>query len=140
MAAGPHERAEIALEIAEVYATLFRWADAVDVLERALAEVGEIDPAFAARIEGELVVCGLHDARRASRVRPVLQRLSSRPLAGTPAEALAVAQGMALTLAGRPARRGSLSFVESSRARRRARRELGYASCAATESCHRRAV
>ena len=73
------------------------------MIERALAELGEADEALAARLEGELVVCGLHDARRASRVAPVLERLSSRSLAGSPAEALAVAQGMAMVLAGRPA-------------------------------------
>jgi ATP/maltotriose-dependent transcriptional regulator MalT len=99
----PRERGAIALEVAEAYAALFRWADAVDVIERALAELGEADEALAARLEGELVVCGLHDARRASRVAPVLERLSSRSLAGSPAEALAVAQGMAMVLAGRPA-------------------------------------
>ena len=99
----PRERGAIALEVAEAYAALFRWADAVDVIERALAELDEADEALAARLEGELVVCGLHDARRASRVAPVLERLSSRSLAGSPAEALAVAQGMAMVLAGRPA-------------------------------------
>ena len=71
---GRRERAEIALEVAEAYAALFRWVDAVDVLERALAELGEADPELAARLEGELVVCGLHDARRAApgraRARP----------------------------------------------------------------------
>ena len=76
MAVDPRERAEIALEVAEAYAALFRWVDAVDVIERALAELGEADEALAAQLEGELVVCGLHDARRASRVAPVLERLS----------------------------------------------------------------
>jgi DNA-binding CsgD family transcriptional regulator len=103
LAAGPRERAAIALEVAEAYAALFRWVEAVDVIERALAELGEADEALAARLEGELVVCGLHDARRASRVAPVLERLSSRSLAGSPAEALAVAQGMAMVLAGQSA-------------------------------------
>ncbi len=97
------ERAEIALEVAEAYAALFRWVDAVDVIERALAELGEADEALAARLEGELVVCGLHDARRASRVAPVLERLAARSTAGSPGEALAVARGMAMVLAGRPA-------------------------------------
>ena len=100
---GARERAEIALEVAETYAALFRWVDAVDVIERALAELGEADEGLAARLEGELVVCGLHDARRASRVAPTLERLSSRSLAGSAAEALAVAHGMAMLLAGRPA-------------------------------------
>ena len=63
-------------------------------------------PALAARLEGELVVCGLHDARRAARVAPVLERLASRRRRGAPAEALAVARGMAMVLAGRPAERG----------------------------------
>jgi DNA-binding CsgD family transcriptional regulator len=101
-AAGPRERAEIALEAAEAYAALFRWVDAVDALERALAELGEADRELAARLEGELVVCGLHDARRASQVRPVLARLSSsRP--ETASEPVAVAQAMTMLLAGRPA-------------------------------------
>ena len=79
LAASPRERAGIALEVAEAYAALFRWVDAVDVIERALAELGDADPQLAGRLEGELVVSGLHDARRAGRVTPVLARLGSRP-------------------------------------------------------------
>jgi DNA-binding CsgD family transcriptional regulator len=101
-AAGPRERARIALEVAEAYAALFRWVDAVDVIERALAELGDADRELAARLEGELVVCGLHDARRAPKVAPVLARLGCRrpEAAGEP---VAVAQAMAMLLAGRPA-------------------------------------
>lgn len=95
----PRERAETALEAAETYAALFRWVDAVDVIERALAELGDADQALAARLEGELVVCGLHDARRASRVAPSLERLAARR-PGAPSEALAVARGMATFLTG----------------------------------------
>ena len=98
----PRERAETALEVAEAYAALFRWVDAVDVIEGALIEVGDADQALAARLEGELVVCGLHDARRASRVAPSLERLAARRLEA-PSEALAVARGMASFLTGRPA-------------------------------------
>jgi len=102
VAAGPRQRAEIALEVAEAYAALFRWVNAVDVLERALAELGDTDEDLTARLEGELVVAGLHDARRAPRVAPVLGRLRSRrPEAAS--EPLAVAQAMTLLLAGRPA-------------------------------------
>jgi DNA-binding CsgD family transcriptional regulator len=100
LAASPPERAGIALEVAEAYAALFRWVDAVDVIERALAELGDADPELAARLEGELVVCGLHDARRAPRV--VLARLDSRRLEPA-SEPVAVAQAMAMLLAGRPA-------------------------------------
>ena len=103
LATDPRERAFLALEVAEAYASLFRWVDAVDVIERALAELGHLDEALAARLEGELVVCGYHDARRASRVAPALERLSSRALEGSAAEALAVARGMGMVLAGRPA-------------------------------------
>jgi DNA-binding CsgD family transcriptional regulator len=99
----PVERAEIALEVAEANAAFFRWVEAVDVLERALGELGDEGPDLAARLEGELVVAGLHDARRASRVGPVLERLAGRGDAGAPAEALAVARCMAGLLAGRPA-------------------------------------
>jgi DNA-binding CsgD family transcriptional regulator len=113
LAADPRERAEIALEVAETYAALFRWVDAVDVIERALQEPGGADEALAARLEGEFVVCGLHDARRAARVAPVLERLASRSLAGNAAEALAVAQGMAMVLAGRPAREAAAPLEEA---------------------------
>jgi ATP/maltotriose-dependent transcriptional regulator MalT len=99
----PRERAEITLEIAETYAALFRWADAVDVIERALSDLGEADEVLVSRLEGELVVSGLHDARRASRVAPVLRRLASRSLAECATEALGVAQGMAMVLEGRRA-------------------------------------
>jgi tetratricopeptide (TPR) repeat protein len=102
VAAGPRERAEIALEVAEAYAALFRWVDAVDAIERALDELGDADQELAARLEGELVVCGLHDARRAPRVAPVLVRLRARRLEAV-SEPFAVAQAMALLLAGRPA-------------------------------------
>jgi DNA-binding CsgD family transcriptional regulator len=102
LAASPRERAAIALEVAEAYAALFRWVDAVDVIERALAELGDADPQLAARLEGELVVCGLHDARRADRVAPVLARLGS-PSPGAASEPVAVAQAMTMLLAGRPA-------------------------------------
>ena len=104
LAVEPRERAEIALELAEAFAGVFRWADAVDVSERALAELGEMDEALAARLEGELVVAGLRDAGRAEQVPPVLERLSSRQLEGAAAEACAVARGMAaLWMAGKPA-------------------------------------
>ena len=109
----PRERAEIALEVAEAYAALFRWVDAVDVIERALEELGEADDVLAARLEGELVICGLHDARRAARVAPVLERLSSRSPAGTAAEALAVARGMAMVLAGRPAAEAAVPLEDA---------------------------
>jgi hypothetical protein len=102
VAAGPRQRAEIALEAAESYAALFRWVDAVDVIELALAELGETDQELACRLGGELVVCGLHDARRARRVAPMLARLGSRRLEAA-SEPVAVAQAMALLLAGRPA-------------------------------------
>ena len=74
----------------------------MDVIERALAELGDADPGLAARLEGELVVCGLHDARRAPRVAPVLARLDSRRLEPA-SEPVAVARAMAMLLAGRPA-------------------------------------
>jgi DNA-binding CsgD family transcriptional regulator len=101
--AGRRARAEIALELAETLAGLFRWVEAVDVIERALAELGEADTTLADRLEGELVVAAMHDARRASLVAPLLERLIARPLCGPPAEARAVATGMAAILSGRPA-------------------------------------
>lgn len=102
LVADRRERAEIALEVAEAYAALFRWVQAVDVLERALGELGDADEALAARLEGVLVVCGLHDARRAARALPVLSRLAARRLEGR-SEGLAVAQGLVACFGGRPA-------------------------------------
>jgi len=112
VAAGPRQRAEIALEVAEAYAALFRWVNAVDVLERALAELDDTDEGLTARLEGELVVAGLHDARRAPRVAPVLARLLSRR-PETASEPLAVAQAMTLLLAGRPAGQIAASLEEA---------------------------
>ena len=98
----PRNRAEIAHEVALSYAALFRWVEAVDVTDRALAELGDRDPALAARLEAELVVAGMHDARRASRVGPVIDRLTARIPSQDTAEPLAVARGMASLLTGQP--------------------------------------
>jgi len=101
LAADPRQRAEIALELAEVYAELYRLVEADEVLERALAELGETDTALAARLEGELVLSGFVYGRSASQVASMLERLSSRP-AGIAAEAGTVARGLAMHLAGQP--------------------------------------
>jgi DNA-binding CsgD family transcriptional regulator len=103
----PRERAEVMLEAAEAYAALFRWVDAVDAIERGLTELGDADEALASRLENELVICGLHDARRASRVKPVLERCGAPSSAATRPEALA-ARGMAMVLAGRPAEEAAI--------------------------------
>ncbi len=140
VAASPRARAEIALEVAEAYAALFRWVDAVDVIERALAELGPADQELAARLEGELVVCGLHDARRAPQVAPVLARLSSAQLGSAhlgrrrlaaASEPVAAAQAMAMLLAGRPASQIAALLEEDAEVRRPRGRQLGYASGAA---------
>jgi DNA-binding CsgD family transcriptional regulator len=103
IAGSPRERSEIALEAAEAYAALFRWADAVKVIVQALAELSDADEALAARLQSQLVICGLHDARCAPHVAPVLQRLGSVSPAKNLREAVAVARGMAAALSGRPA-------------------------------------
>ena len=91
---------------------MFRWAEAVDVTERALAELGDRDPALAARLEAELVVAGMQHARRASRVAPVIDRLMARVPSEDTAEALAVARGMASVLTSQPsAEAGALGDV-----------------------------
>ena len=102
LSSDPRQRAEITLEIAEAYAALFRWVEAVDAIERGLVELGDADQALTARLEGELVISGLHDARRASRVKPVLERYGAPSSAPTQTAALA-ARGMAMVLAGWPA-------------------------------------
>jgi DNA-binding CsgD family transcriptional regulator len=96
----PKKRAEIAHEVARAYAALFRWVEAVDVTDRALAELGDRDPALTTRLEAELAVAGMHDARRAFRVAPVIDRLTARSSSPDTAEALAVARGMASLLTG----------------------------------------
>jgi DNA-binding NarL/FixJ family response regulator len=99
--ADPRARAEIALEVAQAYAALFRWVDAVDAAERGLVELGEADKSLSARLEGELLVSGLHDSRRASRVKPMLVRYGAPSFTARATDAL-VAHGMAMALAGRP--------------------------------------
>jgi DNA-binding CsgD family transcriptional regulator len=110
LASDRRQRAEIAVELAEVYKGLFRWVDAVDLIERALDELDGADDDLATRLEGELVVAGLHDARRAALVAPVVKRLQRRQPEGVPAEALAVSLGMAAGLAGRPAQETASSL------------------------------
>ncbi len=107
------ERAEIAMEMAESYAALFRWVEAVDVIEQALSELGDDNPGLVGRLESELVVAGLHDARRASHVLPTLDRLAARQLTSAEAEALAVGRGMAAVLGGMPAEQAGRVLEEA---------------------------
>jgi DNA-binding CsgD family transcriptional regulator len=97
------ERAEIAIEMAESYTALFRWLDAVDVIEQALHELGDVDPELASRLDSELVVAGWHDARGAPHVLPALDRLAARQPGAPAAAALVVGRGMAAVLRGTPA-------------------------------------
>jgi DNA-binding CsgD family transcriptional regulator len=121
LSSDPRERAEITLEVAEAYAALFRWVEAVDAIERGLVELGDADQELVARMEGELVVCGLHDARRASHVKPVLERYGAPSSAATHTAALA-ARGMAMVLAGRPAAEAAIP-LQSALSRETARIE-----------------
>jgi DNA-binding NarL/FixJ family response regulator len=108
-AASPRARGEIAFEVSQAYAALFRWVDAVDAAERGLAELGAFDDVLSARLEGELLVSGLHDSRRASRVKPMLQRYGAPSFAPSGIDAL-VARGMTMVLAGRPAKEVAVSM------------------------------
>ncbi|MBV8703550.1 MAG: AAA family ATPase, partial [Acetobacteraceae bacterium] len=95
---------ETASELAKAHATLFRWTDAVRVLECALASPGRVDPSAAADLESQIAAVGLQDARVAPRALRAMQRLSRRRrLPAAPAVSLAVAQGMMGILSGQPA-------------------------------------
>jgi DNA-binding CsgD family transcriptional regulator len=96
-------QAELASELAQTYATLFRWADAVQVLERALESLGKVHRSIAAHLESQLIAVGLQDARTARRALQVMKRMSRRRLSGAPAVTLGVAQGMVAILTGQPA-------------------------------------
>jgi DNA-binding CsgD family transcriptional regulator len=94
-------QAGLASELAQTYATLFRWADAVRVLERALKSLGEAHP-MAAGLQSQLVAAGLQDARVAPHALRVMKRLSRRRLSGAPAVTLGLARGMVAILTGQP--------------------------------------
>jgi DNA-binding CsgD family transcriptional regulator len=98
-------RAEIGLELAEAHANLYHWAAAFEVCRRTLDELGEAEPELASKLEAELAVCGLRDARCALRAMRVLEKLDGEGLEGGAAEAYAGARGLgALMMAGSPAR------------------------------------
>jgi hypothetical protein len=95
--------AELASELAQAYATLFRWTDAVLVLERALGSLGEAPRSTAAHLQSQLVAAGLQDARVAPRALELMKRMSRRRLSGAPAVVLAVAQGLVGIMTGKRA-------------------------------------
>lgn len=100
----PRERAEIGLELAQVHANLFDRVESVDVSERALTDLGGADPELQARLKAQVVLAGLRDARRASRVLPLLEELAADQDRGAPVEAFALPRAMrALWIDGRPA-------------------------------------
>jgi DNA-binding CsgD family transcriptional regulator len=98
-------RAEIGLELAEAHANLYHWAAAFEVCRRTLDELGGAEPRLASRLEAELAVCGLRDARCALQAMRVLEKLDGEGFEGSAAEAYAGARGLeALMMLGRPAR------------------------------------
>jgi DNA-binding CsgD family transcriptional regulator len=99
---------ELASELAQTYATLFCWTDAVHVLERALASLGEGPPLTAAHLQSQLVAAGLQDARVAPRALELMKQMSRRRLLGAPAVILAVARGMVAIMTGRRARQAAI--------------------------------
>jgi hypothetical protein len=96
-------QAEIASELAHTYAMLFRWADAVEVLERTLSSLGKTQRSLAAHLQSQLIAAGLQDARVAPRALQAMKRLSRWRLSGLPAASLALAEGMVAILTGQPA-------------------------------------
>jgi DNA-binding CsgD family transcriptional regulator len=97
------QQAELASELAQTYATLFRWVDAVHVLERALDSLGKTHQSLAAHLQSQLVAAGLQDARVAARALQAMKYMSGRRLSGSSATGLAVAQGMVAIFTGEPA-------------------------------------
>jgi ATP/maltotriose-dependent transcriptional regulator MalT len=95
-------QAEIASELAQTYATLFRWADAVEVLERTLSSLGKTHEPLAPHLQSQLIAAGLQDARVAPRALQAMKRMSRSRLSGSPATSLALAQGMVAILTGEP--------------------------------------
>jgi hypothetical protein len=94
------QRVQLASELAQAHAALFRWTDAVQVLENALVDTQGV---ATVQLESQLVAVGLQDARTAPRALRGMEYLSSGQLSGTAAIALAVAQGVVAILTGRPA-------------------------------------
>ena len=96
-------QAEIASELAHTYATLFRWADAVEVLERTLSSLGKTHEPLATHLQSQLIAAGLQEARVAPRALQAMKRMSRRRLSGSHAASLALAEGMVAILTGQPA-------------------------------------
>jgi len=101
-------RAELASQLAQAYAALFRWTDAVHVLETALAELRDAPEAVAVGLQSQLVAVGLQDARVAPSALQTMTRLSCGQLSNASADALRIAQGMVAILTGRPADEAAL--------------------------------
>lgn len=110
LADDPAQRGEIALQLAQAHASLFRAVEAVEVLERAIGELDESNSSLVVRLEGELVATGLQDARTMLRALPVFTRLAGRQFKGAAVEAVGVAQGMAAHFRGRPAAESVVPF------------------------------
>ncbi|MBV8406353.1 MAG: helix-turn-helix transcriptional regulator, partial [Alphaproteobacteria bacterium] len=101
-------RAELVSQLARAHAALFRWIDAVRVLDQALVALRDAPDEIVARLESQLIAAGLQDARTAPRALEVMQRLLHRQLSGATATAVAAAQGMVAIMTGQPAHEAAL--------------------------------
>jgi len=96
-------RAELASQLAQAHAALFRWSDAVHVLDNTLTALRHAPAGITAMLQSQLVTAGLQDARVAPRALQVMKQLSRRRLSHAPGQALLIAQGMVAIMTGRPA-------------------------------------
>jgi DNA-binding CsgD family transcriptional regulator len=105
---GPALRAELASELAGAHAEFFQWTESVGVLERALSTLRDAPKALRVRLQSQLLVAALQDARTAPRGLHLLKQLSRRGSQGSVAMAGAVAQGIVSIMTGRPADEAAL--------------------------------
>ena len=106
IARGAALRAELASELARAHAELFRWTESVGVLERALSTLRGGPKAITIRLQRQLLVAALQDARTAPRGLDLLKQLLRRGSRGS--VAVAVAQGIVSIMTGRPADEAAL--------------------------------
>jgi DNA-binding CsgD family transcriptional regulator len=115
IARGPSLRADLASELARAHADFFRWTESVRVLEGALTTLRELPEAITTRLQTQLLVAALQDARTAARAVQLMRRLSQRRLRGSAAVALAIGQGMVNIMTGQPAEKAALLLERAAR-------------------------
>lgn len=99
---GPHQRAEVSLDLAGTLTALFRSEEACDVLDRALGELDPLQAGLRSRLEAEFVAAAFVEGSTIERGGRLLGQRAAELPPGSPGRSMRAQLAQIMVLTGQP--------------------------------------